>query len=244
MIAGIAVIGKPKILPRICADERGSKARAFTAEDAEENRERGIGIGPGTQEAQEPINFQIVSDDMHSQDPAQSPIGENTAKQNATRKFSKEEIIAAIKERAAELGRAPKRAELMRIYPVSPSGIDRQFGSYRNALSECGLEREGCGVPVSLDNLFHDWAQIVRDMKKVPTVMEYGQRSSYSHSTLRQRYGSWNLVPAGMVQYLRERSLEQEWADVLEIGEAFCRRSREKGCDQDRRQRPLPKRKS
>jgi hypothetical protein len=174
-------------------------------------------------------NFRIVSDYMQNQDPTQTPISENTAKQNATRKFTKDEIIAAIKERAAELGRAPKRAELMRIYPVSPSGIDRQFGSYRNALRECGLEREGCGVPVSLDNLFHDWAQIVRDMKKVPTVMEYGQRSSYSHSTLRQRYGSWNLVPSGMVQYLREHSLEQEWADVLEIGEAFCRALPRKG---------------
>ena len=154
---------------------------------------------------------------------------QDTATQSATRKFSKDEIMAAIKDRAAELGRAPKRGELIRVVPISPSSIDRQFGSYRNALRECGLEREGCGIPVMLDKLFHDWAQIVRDMKKVPTVVEYGQRSDYSHGTLRQRYGSWNLVPAGMVQYMRERSLEQEWADVLEIGETFCRAAPRKG---------------
>ena len=141
----------------------------------------------------------------------------------ANRKPSKEEIMAAIKERAAELGRPPKRGELIRFFPMSVSCIDRQFGSYRNALKECGLEREGCGIPVRLERLFHDWAEIVREMNKIPTVVEYGMRSNYSHTTLRQRYGSWNLVPAGMVKYARENGLGQDWGDVIELAEKHNR---------------------
>jgi hypothetical protein len=34
----IGVIQKPKDLPEICADERGSKAKAFTAKDAKERK--------------------------------------------------------------------------------------------------------------------------------------------------------------------------------------------------------------
>jgi hypothetical protein len=37
------VIKKPKaLLPRICADERGSNAKVFTAKDAKERKESGI----------------------------------------------------------------------------------------------------------------------------------------------------------------------------------------------------------
>jgi hypothetical protein len=148
--------------------------------------------------------------------------------ENAARRFSKDEIMAAIKERAAELGRPPKRGELIRTFPVTPSHIDRQFGSYRNALQACGLEREGCGIPVKIERLFHDWAEIVRDMKKIPTVLEYGQRSDYSHTTLGKRYGSWNLVPSGMAKYARENGLEQDWSDVLELAEKHSREAPKK----------------
>jgi hypothetical protein len=142
-------------------------------------------------------------------------------KETSSKKFSKEEIIAAIQERAAELGRPPKRGELIKILPITASGIARLFGSYRNALWECGMEREGCGIPVKLDRLFDDWARIVRAVQKIPTVAEYGMRSAYGNSTLRERYGSWSLVPAEMVKYARENGLEPEWADVLEMAEKY-----------------------
>jgi hypothetical protein len=154
---------------------------------------------------------------------------QNTANENVARKFSKEEIIAAIKECAAELGRAPSRTELLRVIPLKPTHIDRQFGGYMNALRASGLDREGCGIPVTLDNLFHDWARVVREIGKVPTVLEYDQKSNYSQNPLRHRYGSWNLVPAGMMQYAREKGLEQQWADVLEIAEKRCQEGPRRG---------------
>jgi hypothetical protein len=42
MIARDLVIKKPKALPQICADERGSNAKVFTAKDAKERKESGI----------------------------------------------------------------------------------------------------------------------------------------------------------------------------------------------------------
>jgi hypothetical protein len=143
----------------------------------------------------------------------------NMPNESVIRRFSKEEIIAAIKDCAMGLGRVPTRAELIRVTAMKPNHIDRQFGSYMNALRACGLEREGCGIPVTLDKLFLDWARVVREMGKIPTVVEYDQKSNYSQNPLRHRYGSWNLVPAGMLQYARECGLEEQWADVLEIAE-------------------------
>jgi hypothetical protein len=135
------------------------------------------------------------------------------------RKFTRDEIIATIHDCAAKLGHVPTFQELTRTTALRPSNINRRFGSYTNALRTCGLKREGCGIPVTLHDLFYDWARVVRDLGKVPTLVEYEQNSNYSQNPLRHRYGSWNLVPAGMLQYARENGLEQEWADVLEIAE-------------------------
>jgi hypothetical protein len=154
---------------------------------------------------------------------------ENMPNESVIRKSSKDEIMAAIQECAAKLGRAPTRTELLRVSALSPTSIDRQFGNYTNAVRACGLEREGGGIPVALDNLFRDWARIVREMGKVPTVVEYGQRSNYSQNPLRHRFRSWNLVPSSMIEYARENGLEQQWADVLEIAEKRCRRGFARG---------------
>ena len=140
-------------------------------------------------------------------------------KEIVSRKFTKDEIIAAITDCTAKIGYVPTFQELARITTLKPCNITRHFGSYANALQACGLKREGCGIPITFDGLFHDWAQLVRDLGKVPTVAEYEQKSKYSQNPLRHRFGSWNLIPSGMLQFARENGLEQQFADVLEIAE-------------------------
>ncbi len=72
-----------------------------------------------------------------------------------------------------------------------------------------------------MKELFEEWARMVRETGKVPSVSEYGQRSAYSIRPLTQRYGSWSFVAEGMAQYAETNALAEPWADVLEIARKY-----------------------
>ena len=58
--------------------------------------------------------------------------------------------------------------------------IRKYLGTYTLALQESGLDCLGAGFEVAMDELFRDWALIVRKMKKLPTMTEYEHQSKYS----------------------------------------------------------------
>ena len=131
--------------------------------------------------------------------------------------MTKEEILKAIKECAAELGRAPSLGELIKMKRVVKAAVYRKFGKYQNALEMCGLERTGPGYQTDMRRLFLDWAELARRLGKLPTMGDYEAHAKYSIQPLLRRYGIWAHVPAGMAEYIREQKLEREWADVLVI---------------------------
>jgi Homing endonuclease associated repeat len=136
----------------------------------------------------------------------------------ARKNMSKEEIVAAIKECAEKLGRAPSQPELRGLCPSINMGMIRKFlGSYTQALEESGFAGEGCGYEATMDDLFRDWAQIVRKMGKVPTMTEYDRESRYSVRPLMGRLRSWKQVPRGLHKYAEQSKLDVEFADVLDI---------------------------
>jgi hypothetical protein len=95
--------------------------------------------------------------------------------------MSKEEIVAAIQECAAKAGRAPSQPELSSAYTAIKMGTIRKFfGTYTKALEESGFAGAGCGYEVTMENLFVDWAGIVRRTAKIPTMTEYERESRYS----------------------------------------------------------------
>jgi hypothetical protein len=132
--------------------------------------------------------------------------------------MSKEEIIAAIKKCADELGRAPKFTELIQFYPAAKMGAIRKYiGTYTLALRESGMDCLGPGFEVAMDDLFRDWVQIVRRMRKVPNMTEYERESKYSVRPLVGRFKRWKQMPRGMYEYARQRKLDIEFADVMNI---------------------------
>ena len=136
----------------------------------------------------------------------------------ARRRPSKEEIIAAIQACAAKLGRAPKQEELKQESGIGGGKIfERHFGNYTQALKVCGLNGTGNGYKVSTEDLFRDWAAIVRELGKVPTLAAYTRRSQHSVAPLRSRFGGWNEVPPAMARFAEENGLGVEWADVVEL---------------------------
>ncbi len=76
--------------------------------------------------------------------------------------MSKEEVIAAVLRCATNLGRVPTREELKTHGGVSRRDLTRNFGTLKQALRECKLERASGARKVDMENLFHDWARVAR----------------------------------------------------------------------------------
>jgi hypothetical protein len=131
--------------------------------------------------------------------------------------ITKEELIHAIKECAAELGHAPSMPELKASKGISDQQIRTRFLTYRQALAECGMVRFGTGYKVSQEALFWDWAELVRKLGKVPTMPEYTMYSKYSHRPLVNRFGTWRQAQAGLLALAEENGWEVEWKDVVDV---------------------------
>jgi len=133
------------------------------------------------------------------------------------RTLSKEEIVAAIQECAEELGRAPSFPEFYKRRRITRRVINRAWGGYKKALKACGLTRRGPGYEAGMAELFEDWAELVRELGKAPTIGEYEARDGYSIRPLARRFGGWRHVPAAMLEYARMQGLEGKWKDVLDV---------------------------
>jgi hypothetical protein len=130
--------------------------------------------------------------------------------------MTKDEVIAAMKECAATIGHAPSFPELRKMN-VSQRAIRANFGTYKEALKACGMERRGNGYEISQKSLFLDWAKVVRKLDKIPSLVEYDLHGEYSTRPLRRCYGNWMQVPAAMMEYARKAGVEGDWEDVLNI---------------------------
>ena len=142
---------------------------------------------------------------------------ETTPANPTQKKLTREDVIAAIKELAAKMGRQPRLSELRGRIPVTQRLIYRLFSSYSEALAASGLEPQGSGYKLTMEKMFTRWATVVRELKKIPTVADYERCTGHSSYTLQGRFKSWVQVPAEMFQYAQENGLKEEWEDVLEL---------------------------
>ncbi len=138
--------------------------------------------------------------------------------------MSKEEIVIAIKKCAAESGRVPSLSEMFKQGRVSRRQVRKAFGNYAMALRASGMEPPR-GAAVKLEDLFQDWAGVVRKLKKLPTIFEYERESAYSSKPLISRFKGWRGVAPMLLAYMERQGLEEEWADVAEAIRASCRAS-------------------
>jgi hypothetical protein len=134
--------------------------------------------------------------------------------------MTKQQITAAIQECAAKLGRVPTHSELAKLAGVSRRVVRGLFGTYTRALRECNLERKGGGRKVEMEDLFRDWAGVVRKLNKLPTLFEYEELSRYSQGPLMTRFGTWSRVPSCLKQYAEEKGWSEDWKDVLAMIDA------------------------
>jgi len=133
--------------------------------------------------------------------------------------MTRQEVRAAILALAEKLKQAPTIPELMKHAGIDRPEIRKHFGNYKQALEECNLDVPERGRKIELGRLFADWVEVVRALKKIPTVFEYERRSKYSSRPLTRCAGSWNMVAERMKLYAEEHGLDGDFRDVLELVE-------------------------
>lgn len=130
---------------------------------------------------------------------------------------TRDEIIAVIQKLSKKRGRTIQFTELVRTTKVSRLAIRTHFGNYTEALRACGLEGQGYGYRLRVEDLFLDWAKVVRKLRKVPTVADFELHGKYSYRPFGRVFAGWKDIPSGMIAYANKAGLEKKWKDVLDI---------------------------
>jgi hypothetical protein len=134
--------------------------------------------------------------------------------------MSKEEIVKAIQQCAAKLGRTPNLRDLRLTGGVSEPILYTRFGGLAKALIAAGLEVNGPGFNQPESTLLLDWAGVARKLKKIPSVHEYGSEGRFSISPFQNRYRRWAAVADAFRRFALETKIETAWQDVLALGDA------------------------
>src|ERR1051325_4499480 len=128
---------------------------------------------------------------------------------------SKQEVIAAIRECAEKLGHSPSYPALKKMKNITHMDFRKNFGTYTRALREAGIEPRGGGHMVGLEHLFKDWAEVVRMLKKTPSLSVYELHSQSSARPLRPRDGAWGSGPRGRHEFAERNHSQHKFADLL-----------------------------
>lgn len=133
---------------------------------------------------------------------------------------TKEEVTAAIQELAGRLERRPTLPEVCGALKTNSRQVRKLFGTYARAVQASGLVPLLKGT-LTTESVLEDWRTVVRKLKKIPTVHEYEFEGRHSIRPLKDRFGSWKDVPAGMLEFGDRRQLWAGWEDVRELAQRY-----------------------
>jgi hypothetical protein len=133
---------------------------------------------------------------------------------------TRKEILAAILKCAKKLGHPPGFDDLAYSTGVTRHTMRKLFGTHIRALQECGLEGRFNKRKLLMKDLLRDWATVAREVKRVPSSVEYIRMGGYSKSAFMTRFKAWSEVPPAFKRYVEEKREVEKWKDVLEMIDA------------------------
>jgi hypothetical protein len=131
--------------------------------------------------------------------------------------LTKEEMKAMVVELAEKLGYSPSMPEIEHFTLLRRRLIRRSFGNLNGLLRECGLGARPSTQRVPIKRLFTEWAGVVRQLQKIPSITEFETITKKTVHCFQRRFLRWTRVPSAMWDYAKAEGLEEEWADVLEL---------------------------
>jgi hypothetical protein len=132
--------------------------------------------------------------------------------------LSRSQILRALRAAARQLGRAPTRAEFLRLTGIHYGRLIPNFpGGYRSAIREAGLSPDPGGLRIDTAALLTDWAKLARKKGRVPTRDEYEREGRYASASLETRFHRWTQVPSAFLKFADSMGLSEQWSDVVGI---------------------------
>lgn len=129
--------------------------------------------------------------------------------------LSRSEILHALRSAARKLGRAPTRAEFMRLSGIHYCKLYPHFRGYRDAIRAAGLSPGPGGLRVGTAALLTDWACLARKKGRIPTREEYEREGRYASASLETRFHRWSQVPSAFLKFVEASGLSEKWSDVI-----------------------------
>jgi hypothetical protein len=132
--------------------------------------------------------------------------------------LTRSQILRALRSAARQLGRAPTRAEFLRLTGIHYGRLIPNFpGGYRSAIREAGLSPDPGGLRIDTAALLTDWAKLARKKGRVPTRDEYEREGRYASASLETRFHRWTQVPSAFLKFAESMGLSEQWSDVVGI---------------------------
>jgi hypothetical protein len=132
--------------------------------------------------------------------------------------LTRSQILSALRAAARQLGRAPTRAELLRLTGIHYGRLISHFpGGYRSAIRAAGLSPDPGGLRIGTADLLADWARLARKKGRVPTRDEYEREGRYASASLETRFHRWTQVPSAFLKFAESMGLSEQWSDVVGI---------------------------
>lgn len=130
--------------------------------------------------------------------------------------LTQEKITEAIRELASRLQRRPVMREVCELLGIDPWELRKVFASYALAVEAAGLKPLVKGT-LTTQAILEDWRAVVRKLGRIPTIKQYDFAGQYSVRPLKDRFGAWKDIPAGMLEFGDSRQLWAGWEDVREL---------------------------
>lgn len=131
--------------------------------------------------------------------------------------LSRSAILSAIRSAARKLGRAPTRAEFMRLSGIHYCKLIPHFpGGYRTAIRAAGLSPAPGGLRIGTADMLTDWARLARKKGRTPTREEYDREGRYASASLETRFHRWSQLPSAFIKFAESSGLSEKWSDVLQ----------------------------
>lgn len=127
---------------------------------------------------------------------------------------TKDEVLSAIRDCNATLGRPPSRAEFKSRSGMSEYQILQHLPSWRTAVHAAGLTPDTSNVRLEDDVLLADWGDLVRQLRHIPTRDQYRRTGAYSPGVFERYFGPWSAIPGHFRAFANGKA---EWADVLAL---------------------------
>lgn len=128
--------------------------------------------------------------------------------------YTKDEILFAIREAAEALGKPPSRREFMARSGITEYHVLKWFPSWNAAVTEAGLKAHTGNIELDDSALLEDWGNLVRDLRHIPTRVQYRQQGTYSPGVFERHFGVWSSIPEHFRRFVGD---SPEWMDVLAL---------------------------